>query len=328
MRRVVVIALLLVLVLVAVVPAVLVRDWYGGQVERLEMGPVPGDVGLDVYWVAEDRIVRMGLEEYVAGVVAAEMPGRFHLEALKAQAVAARTYAVKRIRAFGGPGCSHYPGADLCTDPAHAQAWHSPQELRDKWGILGYLMYWRRINQAVEATRGLILTYDSQPVDAVYHSTSGGRTEDSSLVWGNEVPYLVGVESPHESHSPYWETREILSLEEMASRLGLPISSLQGAGQDLVNLQEKSPSGRALVVKIAGQTYTGIDLRQKLELNSTMIMSVTTSESGVEFLTRGWGHGVGMSQYGADGMANDGASYSEILAHYYRGTRLRPIFSE
>ncbi len=328
MRRVIVAALLLVLVLVAVVPAVLVRDWYGGQVERLETGPVPGDLGLDVYWVAQDRVVRMGLEEYVAGVVAAEMPGRFHLEALKAQAVAARTYAVKRMRAFGGPGCTHHPGADLCTDPAHAQAWHSPQELRDRWGLLGYLMYWRRVTQAVDATRALILTYDGQLADAVYHSTSGGRTEDSSLVWGNEVPYLTGVKSPDESHSPHWETREIVSFEEMASRLDLPVSSLKGRGQDLVQVTDTSPSGRALTVEIAGQAYDGTEIRQRIGLKSTMIVSVTTGESGVEFLTRGWGHGVGMSQYGADGMARDGASYGEILAHYYQGIRLRPIFSE
>src|SRR5690606_23147314 len=150
----------------------------------------------------EDRLVLVPLETYVRGVVAAETPPTFPLEALKAEAVVARPYAVRRMRVFGGAGCDRHPAADVCTDPGVHQAYAGDEELRRRWGSLRYPAYRQRVEQAVEATRGLILMYDGRPIDAVYHSTSGGRTEAAEHVWGEAVPYLASVPSPYEERSP------------------------------------------------------------------------------------------------------------------------------
>lgn len=271
-------------------------------------------------WVEGEGLRSFPLEEYIKGVVAAEMPAVFHLEALKAQAVAARTYAVRQMRSLGGSGSPQHPGADLCTHPEHGQAWASPAELRDRWGWWHYLRYWRKISQAVEATRGEVLTYQGRLIDAVYHAACGGRTEDAREVWGNYIPYLRSVPCPYETPSP--RTREEVAFDrsELYRRLGLKEAQTVGGSSRPVKLVllRKTASGRVGSVAIEGRIISGIELRRLLGLRSTL---VTWKEEGdrLVFTTRGSGHGVGLCQYGADGMARIGFSYRQILTHYYPG---------
>ncbi|MFO7245942.1 MAG: stage II sporulation protein D [Bacillota bacterium] len=293
-------------------------------------GAAQGDLPIRVYLHEEDRLVLMPLETYVRGVVAAEMPATFPLEALKAQAVVARTYAVRRMRVFGGAGCDRHPAADVCTDPGVHQAYAGDEELRRRWGSLRYPAYRQRVEQAVEATRGLILMYDGRPIDAVYHSTSGGRTEAAEHVWGEAVPYLASVPSPYEERSPRAVQTVRLSWEELARRLELDLdvpAAAGSGGQAVLEALEMTPSGRVKRLRVGTATLDSRDVRQRLNLNSTWF-SWQEDASGVTFSVRGYGHGVGMSQYGAEGMARRGSSYDAILAHYYPGTVLRPIFVE
>lgn len=325
MLRVLLRVLLAVLAVTVGIPVFVVRLGGFPGVPRSQPSPAP-DWEVRVWLDREARLVRLPLKEYVKGVVAAEMPAAFHPEALKAQAVAARTYAVRRMRSLGGAGCPAHPEADVCTDPAQGQAYATPEELRQRWGPLGYLYYWPRIQEAVEATRGLILTYAGQPIDAVYHSTSGGRTEDAVAVWGRWVPYLVSVPSPYEERSPRLEQTVELSLDELAARLGLDPARVRAAARAgrLVEGVEASLSGRVLRLRVAGAEMTGAEVRQKLGLNSTLFRWEVRGDK-VTFRVRGFGHGVGLSQYGANGLARRGADFRAILQHYYPGAELRRL---
>lgn len=290
-------------------------------------GPAgPGDLPIRVYINDQSELRLMPLEEYVMGVVAAEMPPTFHLEALKAQAVVARTYALRRMHIFGGPGCDQHEAADVCTDPGTGQAFATQEQLRQRWGD-DFEVHWRQVERAVRATRGLILTYDGKPIDSVYHSTSGGQTASAEEVWGKPVPYLQSVPSPHESRSPRLEQTVRLSYADFAQRLGLDsqaVAALSRNGQSSLQVT-RTESGRVKELRIAGKVFDGNALRQRLELNSTWL-TFAEDEDSIVITARGFGHGVGMSQYGADGLARQGNSFRSILAHYYPGAELRPIF--
>ncbi|HEY8449024.1 MAG TPA: stage II sporulation protein D, partial [Bacillota bacterium] len=243
-----------------------------GSGYRLPASRVPvaaGDLPIRVYLDREKRVEVMPLETYVKGVVAAEMPASFHLEALKAQAVVARTYAVRRMRIFGGSGCPQHPAADACTDPATGQAYATSEELRQRWGVVSYVVNWERIESAVEATRGLILTFDGEPIDAVYHSTSGGQTAAAQEVWGEAVPYLRSVPSPHEERSPKLQQTLRLTLSELAAKLDLPADLVrQHARAGRLIEASRSESGRVRSAAIAGRSFEVAELRQRLALNS------------------------------------------------------------
>jgi len=317
-------ALFLCLVAILIILPALIVGSYRAVVPkgRGDIAAWPAEPTVRLYLTREGRVVELGLEEYVAGVVAAEMPASFHLEALKAQAVAARTYAIKRLRSLGGAGCDRAADADLCDDPTHHQAWLPRAELVRRWGFFGYYRNWIRVVKAVEETRGLILTYAGRPIDPVYHSTSGGLTEDARYVWGNEVPYLRSVPSPYEENSPYWKRRHVFSLSTLFRLLGIEAGDQQGPA---LTVLARSPSGRALEVRVAGRSFTGVELRRALGLPSTSIRVVEATGDRVVLETSGYGHGVGMSQYGADGLARMGWAFEDILLHYYRGVRIERL---
>ncbi|MGB9887329.1 MAG: stage II sporulation protein D [Moorellales bacterium] len=275
------------------------------------------DRAVRLYLPATGSLEVLPLEEYVRGVVAAEMPARFAPEALKAQAVAARTYAVRRL-VQSRQGAGTHPEADVCNDPKHCQGWLSEAEMRQRWGWLGYWFFRRKVTGAVLATRGLVLTYQGELIDPVYHSASGGRTEDPREIWGRSVPYLRSQPSPWEEESPYNEVVTVLSAAEVRRRLGLAATS----GADLsLRVASYTASGRIKTVVAAGRLFTGPEFRQLLGLNSTWFRWEKKGQDFV-FYSRGYGHGVGMSQYGAQGLARRGKSFREILAYYYPGTRL------
>lgn len=303
-----------------------------GQAPQVPAPPTPvaGDLTVRLYRDDLDALVELPLEAYVQGVTAAEMPAVFHPEALKAQAVVARTYAVRRLGLLGGRGCDSHPEADLCSDPATGQAYMDEAQLRDRWGPIRYWLYRRRIQQAVQETMGEILVFDGAPIDAVYHSTSGGHTENAAAVWGRHVPYLVGVPSPYEEDSPRFRQEFTFTLAELAARLDIPATVIRralAAGEEVITVQETGVSGRAASLSIAGAAMTAVEFRQRLDLPSTWFTH-RWHDGRLILDVKGYGHGVGMSQYGAHGMAREGHDYKAILAHYYRGAQLRPIFVE
>ncbi|MFO7819855.1 MAG: stage II sporulation protein D [Halanaerobacter sp.] len=253
------------------------------------------------YKLQEEK--KLDLEDYLKGVVAAEMPVSFPLEALKAQAVAARTYALKK----------KVKRQRLTTDSKFDQAWLSEEELAKKWQN-DFLVNWAKVAAAVEETKGLVLTYNNQLITAAYHSTSGGQTAPAVEVWGSEVPYLKSVNSYCEAASPYYKEEEFFSWSELAQKLAA------SKGQE-VEIIERSSSQRVLKIKINGEIFSGREFRKKLALNSTKFDYIESRE-GLKFIVDGFGHGVGMSQYGAQGLAHDGHEFREILKHYYPGVKI------
>jgi stage II sporulation protein D len=285
------------------------------------------DIPIRVYLHEQDRIVEMGLEEYVKGVVAAEMPAEFDLEALKAQAVAGRTYAAKQMAVFGGSGLADRPGADVSTDPRQSQAWLSTLQLRERWGPFSFDRYWAKIGQAVEETRGLIVTYNGEPINAVFHSTSGERTAAAKEVWGYEFPYLQSVVCTWDKKSPRYSDSKDYSFAELEQRLGSEagvVAAAQGGGA-VAQVLERTESGRVATARVGSKTFTGFDLRQKLELRSTNF-TVEPQGGKIVFKTTGYGHGVGLCQYGANGMAKEGRDFRAILTYYYTGVKIASIY--
>lgn len=279
-----------------------------------------------------DRVIRsMDLEEYIKGVVAAEMPASFHREALKAQAVAARTYTVKRMTSLGGSPNPDHPEVDVCTNSTHCQAWISEeqfrQNLRKQFGIFGYKKYLENVSKAVEDTRGLILVYQDQVIDPLFHSTSGGFTENSEQVFSAMVPYLRSVSSPYEEHSPKLTSRVEMKVSDFIRTLEQKFDGLKINSKDIpseIEVLELSRGGKIISVRIGNKTLSGREVRAALDLNSTNF-KIGCEGDTVVITTVGYGHGVGMSQYGADGMARMGDSYDKILKHYYTGVDIKRI---
>ena len=321
--------LLSLFVVLILLPVIIVRGCNFYDQPRLAEPPHPGPT-VSLRRAATGEIVELHLEEYVKGVVAAEMPVLFSSEALKAQAVLARTYVVTRLRAFGGPGDPADPNADISDDPAQGQAWLDEAALRGRWGNLRYGGYWRKISEACDATAGLIAVYDGDPIQAAYHSTCGGRTESAAAVWQSDLPYLQPVDCAYDGHSPRLTSSASFTWAELQDRLGpgtgaLAVAAASGQG-DVVQILGRTPGGRADSVRVGDMVTRGVSIRAALGLRSANFTTTETA-TGVTFTTRGFGHGVGMCQYGADGLAKQGHRYAEILAHYLPGVALRPLFA-
>ena len=260
--------------------------------------------------------VTMDMQEYLTGVVAAEMPASFQEEALKAQAVAARTYAM--YCALG----SKHGQAQVCTDFACCQAWHSEETLRQNWGE-DYDTYIQKIRAAVETTAGQYLSYEGRPVFAAFHSSSAGATEDCGQVW-NPSPYLVSVSSPEtaEDVPNFVSAVECTPLDFRDTLLyAHPEADFTGEESTWIGEMSLDASGRVASAILGGVPMEGTELRRLFSLRSTAFTLEYTG-GRFRFTVTGYGHGVGMSQYGANVMAREGANYADILAHYYPGTVL------
>lgn len=280
------------------------KDQSGNMNQTVEVPVVEEEKTYVTVYRSNGQVLKLELEEYVIGVVGAEMPASFHIEALKAQAILARTYALKSLEI----------GLRL-TDNSSTQNYKSNAELENVWGS-SFRTYYNKIKSAVEATKGMYLTYNGEIIDAVYHSTSNGVTEDAKNVWGNSVPYLVSVTSPYDSLNSSFNYEKTFTYAELSRLLGFSISS-----NTLFELQSLTEGNRVSKFLIDNQVYSGVDLRTKLGLRSATF-EIVKSENTVTFVTIGFGHGVGMSQYGANGMAKNGSSYQDILKHYYTGVTL------
>ena len=265
-----------------------------------------------------DGVETVTMSDWLPGVVAGEMPALFEEEALKAQAVAARTYIMYSM----GREKPAHPEADVCDDPACCKAHSTDEALREKWGE-SYEENMARVLEAVRSTDGEYMSYGGEVIQAVFHSSSAGRTEDSAAIWQAE-PYLVSVESPETAEDvPNYVTSVTVSPEDFRAAV-LAVHPEAEFGEDpafWLGAAVRDASGRVESVDIGGAQVPGTELRTLFQLRSTAFTLDYTAE-GFLFTVTGYGHGVGMSQYGANVMAEDGADYEEILTHYYPGAEL------
>ncbi|WP_345241957.1 stage II sporulation protein D [Pontibacillus salipaludis] len=264
-----------------------------------------------------NQVEEVPLELYVSRVVASEMPADFELEALKAQALAARTYIVRYLV----EGEEKLQGGADVTDTVQHQVYKNDAELRQIWGA-DYEWKMPKIRQAVGETMGEILTFEGDPIFAAFFSTSNGQTENSEDYWQNEIPYLRSVASPWDETSPKYLDQKVFSEAQMEQLLAVTIDSSKPV---LANV-EKTESNRISKATIGDKTLTGREIRESLDLQSSDF-TVEHKDGHFVFTTKGYGHGVGMSQFGANGMAQEGKSYKEIVTHFYKGVAIEEVDS-
>ena len=267
------------------------------------------------------EVLTLGLDEYLWRVVAAEMPASFEEEALKAQAVAARTYALSKME----KGEPNHPQADVCTDITCCQAYLEQEQAAENWGAEADI-YTAKIAGAVADTDGYIATYEGEPIQAVFFSSAAGRTADAAEVWGSSVPYLTGVESPEGEEVPNWHSTVTFTPEQFREKFlsAYPEADLSGGVEGWFGNVERNSAGGVSSLTVGGVKVSGMELRTLLELRSAQF-SVAATAQAITFSVTGYGHAVGMSQYGANAMAREGSTWQEIIAWYYTGVELEKM---
>lgn len=271
-----------------------------------------------VFRVETGKIESVPLEQYVAGVVAGEMPAEFEVEALKAQALAARTYIALRI---SKKNFSDVPKQGHVTDTVKHQVYLDDKQRRAQWGS-SYNWKNERITRAVQETAGQILTYENQPINATFFSTSNGYTENAEDYWGNKIPYLRSVKVPWDTASPKYETTVTIPIEQaekrLKTKLAIPTGGSPASWQKVLS---RTAGQRVKEIKIGDRTYSGRRVRELLNLNSSHF-TLSMDKKNIVVHTLGYGHGVGMSQWGANGMAKEGKKAAEIVTYFYKGVRI------
>lgn len=266
---------------------------------------------IKVKQISQNKIVEIDLEEYVKGVIAGEMPISFNIEALKAQAVAARTYAVRRINKN-----NTYDVVDTVMN----QVYIDNENLKAKWQS-NYDAYMNKIKMAVEDTRGEYVDYNGTYADTLFFSTSTGNTENSEEIFGTKVSYLQSVDSYwDEEVSPAYQEKNIFTREQFCNLL-----NMNNCTRIYINILNETSTGRVKTVEINSKKFAGSEVAAKLGVKSNFF-NIYIQNNQVIVETKGFGHGVGMSQYGAQGMAINGYTYKEILEHYYQGTTIKKLY--
>ena len=249
-------------------------------------------------------VINLNMTDYLIGVVSSEMPASFNLEALKAQSVLARTYALK----------AKQTGKKL-TDTVSTQSYIDIDQMKNKWGN-SFNTYYNKIKNAVENTNEEYLSYNGNYIEALYHSTNNGKTESSFDVFGNYYPYLISVSSEYDKNASSYLRTISMPLDTISNKLGLSLNN-----DSVISILSYTDGGNIKEININGNNFSGKKVRELLGLRSADF-DISISDNNANITTRGYGHGVGMSQYGANGMANAGYSYKDILSHYYPGTTL------
>lgn len=249
-------------------------------------------------------VINLNMTDYLIGVVSSEMPASFNLEALKAQSVLARTYALK----------AKQTGKKL-TDTVSTQSYIDIDQMKNKWGN-SFNTYYNKIKNAVENTNGEYLSYNGNYIEALYHSTNNGKTESSLDVFGNYYPYLISVSSEYDKNASSYLRTINMPLDTISNKLGLSLNN-----DSVISILSYTDGGNIKEININGNNFSGKKVRELLGLRSADF-DISISDNNANITTRGYGHGVGMSQYGANGMANAGYGYKDILSHYYPGTTL------
>lgn len=318
------------LIAVVILPMLVVRSCSGPAPEKLPETPEKPkaqSIPIVVYDTENDTEMKMDLEEYLKGVVAAEMPAEFDIEALKAQAVAARSFAYGRITGTYKSKEGVHDPRGLCIDPAHCQAWKSKADATKSWGVLFAARNWGKIERAVSETRGVIAVYDGKIANTLFHSNSGGRTENSEEVWdGVSVPYLRSVESGDDKNTRDYKAAVTVKLEELEKKLAAAYPDAKPVKDIAASMKviDYTTGGRVKTLKIGNITMKGTEFRSLLGLRSAKFIFEKSGDA-LKITTYGYGHGVGMSQWGANALAKKGGTYAEILKYYYTGIDLVTI---
>ena len=277
-------------------------------IQKLKYGIINNKI-VKVKRVKTNDIEEIPLEKYVIGVVAGEVPATFNIEALKAQAVASRTYVLKRVNSSNSYDVE---------DSTNNQVYIDESQMKAKWKD-SYQTNYNKIKNAVNSTKGEVILYNNNLIDAMFFSTSNGYTENSENVFKNKIPYLVSVESSWDLSSPAFLSSMEISKSEFLFNLGF-------TDQNTLKIDNiiRNNSGRVSSLLINNKKYSGTEIRKIFGLKSTSFI-IKIENNNIIFTTKGYGHGVGMSQYGANGMANEGYKYQEILKHYYSNTEIKKI---
>lgn len=268
-----------------------------------------------------NEVEEVDLDTYLYGVVSAEMPASFEEEALKAQAVVARTYTIYKIVNNDGK----HGEADICDDSACCQAWISEDDRKEKWKEDERENNWNKIVNAVNSTQGKIITYNGEPINAFFHSNSGGETETPVNVWGgSDYPYLQTVATSGEDAYSQYSSEATFSKEEFEEKIKEVHSDFEidFSNDDCIKIEEYTEGNRVKTIKIGNLELSGVEVRNIFGLRSANF-KVTVEEENIKFEVTGYGHGVGMSQTGADSLAKEGKTYEDIIHHYYTDVEIK-----
>ena len=277
---------------------------------------------IKLYHTKSDTVETLPIDEYLYGVVSAEMPANYEEEALKAQAVVARTYTIYQISNSGGKHKSK--GADMCDNSGCCQAWISKEDRLNKWSEDKKEEYWNKIVEAVDSTAGKIVTYNGEAIDAFFHSNSGGTTETPVNVWGGtNYPYLQSVETSGEDGYKQYSSELTISKEKFKEKIKAKHPELKIDFNDdkCIEIKEYTESNRVKTIKVGNINISGVEIRTLLGLKSTKF-DVSMDKDNITFKVIGYGHGVGMSQTGADSMAKQGSNYEDIIHHFYTNVEI------
>lgn len=269
------------------------------------------------------EVEEVELDQYLYHVVSAEMPADYELEALKAQAVVARTYTIYKVKN------KKHENADICDDSTCCQAWISKEDRLARWEESKRESNWQKIEQCVNETKGKIVTYNNEPINAFFHANSGGKTELPVNVWGGSgLPYLQVVETAGEEGYNQYASEVVLSTEELIQKLKTKYQDIKinFENSEEIKILEYTDSNRVKTVKFGNYEISGVEARSILGLKSTNF-EITKEANKIKFSVKGYGHGVGMSQTGSDTMAKQGSNYEEIIHHFYTGVEIKEINS-
>ncbi len=269
------------------------------------------------------KVEQLPLDEYLYGVVSSEMPASFEKEALKAQAVVARTYTLYKMTGNNGK----HKNADICDDSGCCQAWITKENRLSKWKEEEREQYWNKIVSAVNETQGKMITYEGKPINAFFHSNSGGTTESPINVWGGSgYPYLQAVQTAGEDAYSQYESKVTITKKEFEQTIKKAHSNfkIDFNQKDCIKVKEYTQGGRIKTVQIGNLSLSGVEVRTLFGLRSANI-KITIQKENILFEVLGYGHGVGMSQTGADSLAKQGKNYEEIIKHYYTGVEIKDI---
>lgn len=305
--------ILVVLMSVVIIPLIITNFFYDYEVKNIITGFNSNKKEQTIRVLkSNNQIEVLNLEDYLIGVVSAEVPASFEEEAIKAQTVAARTYALKQIQ--NKRNLSY----DV-TDDTRTQVYQTDKQLREKWQDK-YDTYINKIKKCIRETEGEYITYNDEIIYAFFFSTSNGKTEDNKNVFGKDLPYLKVVDSSFdESETNGFTSTKILSLIDFYNKLGMNYSDNLNITNEI-----RTESNRVSSININGITFKGRDFQNKLSLRSNDF-KIEKQEENVLITTKGFGHGVGMSQYGANALAKQNKSYDEILKYYYKGTEIQKL---
>ncbi len=274
-----------------------------------------------VFMSQDDLVLTVTMEEYLVGVLAAEMLPTYHEQALKAQAVAAYTYLLRKISEQEADPDASLKGAYLTNDSSTHQGYLTEEDRKEKWGDKAE-SYEKKLQKAVSEVSGKVITYEGEPIIAAFHANNNGVTHSAKNVWGNDVPYLQSVTSVGDKLSPDCIKTVAVTPQQFSSAVSsLDGCELSGEAKNWVGKIKADSHGYVESVEVGGGTYTGMALREAVGLRSA-VFKYEFKDGNLHFTTEGYGHGVGMSQYGADYMARQGSTWEEILKHYYTGVKI------